>query len=173
MKTGCDKSEECALVHDLENDLAHEATPEAQRQTNMVGEGFLANILQSRSTNSRAYNVAIHNDGSATGQMGGERLAFPPGTIDTATLRRLLNTIGDVSKIPTETRMKSASFGTRTQIEYGAKTSGDLQSVPQQTCDTDSIQMRASQELSNFVQAILSQLKIGAKPVVAESAIGR
>ena len=105
--------------------------------------------------------------------MGGERLAFPPGTIDTATLRRLLNTIGDVSKIPTETRMKSASFGTRTQIEYGAKTSGDLQSVPQRTSDTDSLQMQASQDLSNFVQAILSQLKIGAKPVVAASAIGR
>jgi hypothetical protein len=33
--------------------------------------------------------------------------------------------------------------------------------------------MQASQDLSNFVQAILSQLKIGAKPVVAESAIGR
>lgn len=71
MRTGCDKSEECALVHDLENDLAHEATPEAQRQTNMVGEGFLANILQSRSTNSRAYNVAIHNDG--------KRPEFPSG----------------------------------------------------------------------------------------------
>ena len=173
MKTECSKSEERTLVHDLEHDLVHEATSEAQGQTNMDGEGFLAKILQSRSTNSRAYNVVIHNDGSAIAQIGGERLPFPHGTIDTATLRRLLGTIGDVSKIRTETRMKSASFGTRTQIEYAAKTSGDLQSVPQQTCDTDSIQMRASQELSNFVQAILSQLKIGARTVVAASAIGR
>jgi hypothetical protein len=172
VKTGCDKSEEPTLVHNLEHDLVHEATPEAQRQANMDGEGFLANILQSRSTNSRAYNVAIHNDGSATAQIGGERLAFPPGTIDTAMLRRLLNAIGDVSKIPTETRMKSASFGTRTQIEYGAKTSGDLQSLPKRTSETDSVQMRAFQELREFVQAVLSQLKIGARVVVAASAIG-
>lgn len=172
VKSGYDKSEERALVHDPEDDLVHEATPEVQQQTNMSGEGFLANILQSRSTNSLAYNLAIHNDGSATAQIGGERLAFPHGTIDTATLRRLLNTIGDVSKIQTETRMKSASFGTHTQIQYAAKTSGDLQSVPQRTFNTDSVQMQASQELSKFVQAILTQLKIGARVVVAASANG-
>jgi hypothetical protein len=116
---------------------------------------------------------AIHNDGSAIAQIGGDRLAFPSGTIDTTTLRRLLNAIGNVSRIPTETRMKSASFGTRTQIEYAAKTSGDLQSVPQRTSDTDSEQMQASRELRKFVQAVLSQLKIGTRVVVVASAIGR
>ncbi len=172
MKIECDKSKEPALVHDLEHDPVHEATPEVQQQTSMGAEGCLANILQSRSTNSRAYNLAIYNNGSAIAQIGGERLAFPSGTIDTTTLRRLLNAIGDVSQIPTEARMKSASFGTRTQIEYAAKTSGDLQSVPQQTFETDSAQMRASQELRKFVEAVLSQLKIGARVVVAASGIG-
>ena len=47
--------------------------------------------------------------------------------------------------------------GVTSQIEYANKTSGDLQSVPQQTSDRDSALVRASQELSRVVQATLNE----------------
>jgi hypothetical protein len=133
-------------------------------------EGNLATIVQSRSTNTRGYELVIHNDGSATAEISGATVAlrldpprsqpFPPGTIDTKTLRRLLVEIGDVSKIPTGGCAKSASFGTRTQITYAGKTSGDLQCIRRQASDGDQASLQASQDLSTFVQTILSQLKI-------------
>jgi len=56
-------------------------------------EGNLATIIESGSTNTPAYKVVIHKDGSATAEIGGwgamshfriERSQhFPPGTIDT------------------------------------------------------------------------------------------
>jgi hypothetical protein len=39
--------------------------------------------------------------------------------------------------------------------------------------DTDSVKIDVSQELRNFVQGILSRLKIGARMVVAANEIGR
>ena len=170
MKTKCDEHQGHVHVQDPSCGPVRQATPDAQRETTDGGTGLLATIIQSRSTNSRAYNVAIRNDGGVTAEFGGESLAlhiepppprvFPPGTIDAAKLRRLLIAIGDVSKISTVSHMKSASFGTRTQIEYANKTSGDLQSVPQQISDGDSSLVRASQELSRIVQTTLSQLNI-------------
>jgi hypothetical protein len=148
----------------------YQATPDAPQETADGGEALLATIIQSGSTDSLGYDVAICHDGSATAKFGGESVAlhieppppqvFPPGTIDATTLSRLLIAIGDVSIIPTVSRMKSSSFGTHTQIEYANKTSGDLQSVPQQTSDVDSVLIPASQELSRVVQATLSQLEI-------------
>ena len=128
-------------------------------------EGNLATIIQSRSTNTRVYKVVIRNDGSATAEISGGSLAFrsepprsqqfPPGTIDTKTLQRLLTEIGDVSKFP-----KSVSFGTRTQITYAGKTSGDLQCVRRQAPGGDQGPLQASEDLGRFVQTTLSQLKI-------------
>lgn len=146
------------------------ATPVARQKTDHGVEGNLATILQSGSTNTRAYKVVIHNDGSATAEISGapaigksepaRSQRFPPGTINTKTLRHLLAEIGDVGKIPTGGCAKSASFGTRTQITYAGKTSGDLQCVRQQASGGDEALLKASKELSKFVQTTLSQLKV-------------
>jgi len=139
------------------------------------GEGDLATITQSRSTNTRAYKVVIHNDGSATAEGGGPAAfslqsqpprsqQFSPGTVDIKTLRRLLDEIGDVSRIPTGNCAKSASFGTRTAISYAGKTSGDLQCVRQQASGGDDpALLQAAEELSRFVQTTLGQLKTNSR----------
>ena len=146
----------------------HQATATAEQETGV--KGILATITQSRSTNTLGYRIVIHNDGSATAEIGGASSAlrtepsrsqqFPPGAIDTKTLRRLLTEIGDVSKIPTGGCAKSVSFGTRTQITYASKTSGDLQCIRQQASDGDQAPLQASEDLGRFVQTTLGQLKI-------------
>jgi hypothetical protein len=129
-------------------------------------EGDLATIIQSRSTNTRGYNVVIHNEGSATSVFIGstdaivDKREFPAGTVDTITLQRLLTQIGDVGKIPTGHCPKSVSFGTTTKIEYAGKTSGDLQCISQQAPDGNQALLQASEDLSKFVRTTLSQLKI-------------
>jgi hypothetical protein len=148
----------------------HQATTTTTREMNPGVESILAFITQSGSTNSRGYKVVIHNDGSATVAIDGTGFAlrtepsrsqqFPPGTIDTDTLRRLLTQIGDVSRIPTGSCAKSVSFGTRTQITYASKTSGDLQCIRQQVSDGDHAPLQASEDLGRFVQTTLGQLKI-------------
>jgi hypothetical protein len=147
----------------------HQAT--AEQEVKQGVEGILATITQSRSTNTRGYEVVIHNDGSATAEIGGANFGlrtepsrsqqFPPGTIDTKTLRRLLIEIGDVSRIPTGGCAKSVSFGTRTQITYASKTSGDLQCIRRQASDVDQPPLQVSEDdLGRFVQTTLGQLKI-------------
>jgi hypothetical protein len=133
-------------------------------------KGILATITQSRSTNTLGYRILIYDDGSATAEIAGSSPApgtelsrsqqFAAGAIDTRTLRRLLTEIGDVSKIPTGSCAKSASFGTRTQITYASKTSGDLQCIRQQAPDSDQAPQQASEDLARFVKTILGQLKI-------------
>jgi hypothetical protein len=125
----------------------NQATATAGQEMKLGVESDLATIIQSSSTNTRAYKVVIHNDGSATAEISGASFGvrvepprskqFPPGTIDTKTLRRLLTQIGDVSRIPTGRCGKSVSFGTSTQIAYAGKTSGDLQCIQQQASDGD------------------------------------
>jgi hypothetical protein len=142
----------------------------AEQKTKNGVEVILATITQSRSTNTLGYEVVIHSDGSATAEIGGSSFGlrtepsrsqqFPSGTIDTKTLRRLLTEIGDVSRIPTGGCAKSVSFGTRTQITYANKTSGDLQCIRPQAPDVDQPILKASQDLGKFVQIILGQLKI-------------
>ena len=146
----------------------HQATATAEQETGV--KGILATITQSRSTNTLGYRIVIYNDGSATAEIGGASSAlrtepsrsqqFPPGAIDTKTLRRLLTEIGDVSKIPTGGCAKSVSFGTRTQITYASKTSGDLQCIRQQASNGDQAPQQASEDLGRFVQTTFGQLKI-------------
>jgi hypothetical protein len=145
-----------------------QVTATAEQETG--AKGILATITQSRSTNTLGYRILIYNDGSATAEIAGassalrtepsRSQAFPPGAIDTKTLRRLLAEIGDVSKIPTEGCAKSASFGTRTQITYASKTSGDLQCIRPQASDGDQAPQQASGDLGRFVKTTLGQLKI-------------
>jgi hypothetical protein len=147
-----------------------QATATAGQEMKQDAEENLATLVQSRSTNTRAYKVVVHNDGSATAEISGASDAFriepprsqqfPPGTIDTKTLRRLLAEIGDVSRIPTGGCAKSVSFGTRTQITYAGKTSGDLQCIRQQASDGDQAPLQASEDLRRFVRTTLSKLKI-------------
>ena len=80
---------------------------------------------------------------------------------------RLLTEIGDVSKIPTGGCAKSVSFGTRTQITYAGKTSGDLQCIRQQASDGDQAPLRAYEDLGRFVQTTLGQLKINDRRIRA------
>jgi hypothetical protein len=150
-------------------------TPKNQQTTATAEQvtgvkGILATITQSRSTNTLGYKIVIYDDGSAIAEIGGPISAlrtepsrsqqFPPGAVDTKILRRLLTEIGDVGKIPTGGCAKSASFGTRTQITYGTKTSGDLQCIRQQALDGDQVPLQASEDLGKFVHKTLSQLKI-------------
>lgn len=129
-------------------------------------QGTVATIIQSGSTNTVGYEVAIHSDGSATVRMGGAASPaqssgsrqFAPGTVDMSTLLRLLNEIGDVSSIPIGRCAKSASFGTSTHIRFAGKESGDLQCV--QTSGSDSALVQPSEELAKCVRGILMQLKI-------------
>jgi len=154
----------------------HQAAATAEQERKQGAEGILATITQSRSTNTRGYKVVIHNDGSATAEIGGADFGlrtepsrsqqFPPGAIDTKTLRGLLTEIGDVSRIPTGNCPKSVSFGTRTQITYANKTSGDLQCIRQRPSDVDQAFLKASGALSRFVQATLGQLKINDRRIV-------
>jgi hypothetical protein len=152
------------------------APPRTGQETKPGVEGDLATIIQSRSTNTRGYTIIIRNDGSATAEISSgagfasgpeppRTQAFPPGTIDTKTLRRLLTAIGDVSKIPAGSCPKSVSFGTRTQIAYAGKTSGDLQCIGQQAPSGDQARLQASEDLGKFVQATLSELKINDRRV--------
>jgi hypothetical protein len=148
----------------------NQATATAEQETKQGVEGILATITQSRSTNTRGYKVVIHNDGSATAEISRASFGlrtepsrsqqFPPGAIDTKTLRRLLTEIGDVSRIPTVGCAKSVSFGTRTQITYASKTSGDLQCIRAQASDVDQAPLQISEDLGRFVQTTLGQLKI-------------
>jgi len=145
---------------------AGQTAPTANQEPKHSTEGDLATIIQSGSTNTRAYRVVIHNDGSATAVTIGAthamvtRQEFPSGTIDTKTLRRLLAEIGDVGRIPTGNCVKSVSFGTRTQISFAGKTSGDLQCIRQPSSGGDPALVQASADLSKFIQATLSQLKV-------------
>ena len=142
-----------------------------EQETQPGAVGVLATITQSGCTNTCGYNIEIHNDGSATGVTIGTinslvtKQDFPPGTIDTKDLQNLLTEIGDVSKIPTGACMKSASFGTRTQITYAGKTSGDLQCQGQPASGGDQAPMQASEDLRRFVRTTLSQLKINDRRV--------
>jgi hypothetical protein len=152
-------------------------TPSMAEQKQKPGANDdLATILQSGSTNTGAYRVVIHNDGSATAETTGRpglrqkaepgSQQFPAGTIDAKTLLRLLRAIGDVSRIPTGTCAKSVSFGTRTQIVYAGKTSGDLQCIRQQAAESDQAGLQASKDLGAFVQTTLGQVRISARRAV-------
>ena len=156
---------------------AQQAITPAGQETKQGVEGILATIIQSRSTNTRAYKVVIHNDGSATAEISGASFGFrtepprsqqfPAGTIDTKTLRRLLTQIGDVSRIPTGACPKSVSFGTRTQIEYAGKTSGDLQCIRQPASGGDQALLQASEGLGRFVRTTLGELKINDRRIIS------
>jgi hypothetical protein len=145
------------------------AGQEVKQRTEVV----LATILQSGSTNSRAFRVAIHNDGSATVEFedassnssGDSAQQFPHGTIDVVTLSRLLTDIGDVSRIQTGGCAKSASFGTRTQISYAGKASGDLQCILHESLGGDQVLLHSSEDLGRFVQGVLGQLKIDSRRI--------
>lgn len=127
-------------------------------------------IVQSSSTNSRPYKVFIFKDGSATAQIGGggsllhpqgpREQQFAAGAIDVKELRHLLREVADVSKIPTGGCAKSVSFGTKTQISYAGKTSGDLQCIREGAAGGDDSKLQAGQNLAKFVQTTLAQLKI-------------
>jgi len=153
----------------------NQATATAEQETKQGIEGILATITQSRSTNTRGYKVVIRNDGSGTAEIGGASFGlrtepsrsqqFPPRTIDTKMLQRLLTEIGDVSRIPTGGCAKSVSFGTRTEITYAGKTSGDLQCIRPQASDADQAPLKASEDLGRFVQTTLGQLKINERRI--------
>jgi len=153
----------------------NQATATAEQETKQGVEGILATITQSRSTNTRGYKVVIRNDGSATAEIGDASFGlrtepsrsqqFPPGTIDTKMLQRLLTEIGDVSRIPTGGCAKSVSFGTRTEITYAGKTSGDLRCIRPQASDADQAPLKASEDLGRFVQTTLGQLKINERRI--------
>ena len=147
----------------------NQAPSTAEHRMTPGAKDYLAIILQSGSTNARAYKLVIHHDGSVMAEISqasslrksqpARSHLFPPATIDTRALGRLLQEIGDVSKIPTGGCAKSDSFGTRTQIVYAGRTSGDLQCIRQQGADGDQVSLQASKDLSKFVQTTLESIK--------------
>jgi len=162
---------QCGAAGGQQPDAPAAPAGEGARQS---GEGILATIFQSGSTNTRAYKVAIHDDGSATAEFNDPRpdarndlpQQFPAGTVDVVTLRRLLTNIGDVSRIRTGDCAKSASFGTRTQISAAGKTSGDLQCILHESLGGDQVLLHSSEDLGRFVQDILGQLKIDSHRII-------
>jgi len=156
----------------LQRSTASQATAAADQETKPGVGGDLATIIQSGSTNTIGYNLVIHSDGSAAGMpiirstravaVGRE---YPPGTIDTKKLQRLLTVIGDVSKIPIGVCMKSASFGTTTKISYAGKVSGDLQCIQHQPSGGDEALLQSSEDLAALVATILHQLKLDTRHV--------
>jgi hypothetical protein len=146
------------------------STIKAGQGKNPDTENILAVISKSRSTNSPAYKVLVRNDGSATAEIDGAKVAggsepaqlrtFTAGSIDSQTLRRLLTEVSDVSAIPTSHCAKSVSFGTTTQITYEGKTSGDLQCVRGPSPGEDQARFQAAQDLARFVEKVLNQLKV-------------
>jgi len=151
---------------------ASQATATADQETKPGVGGDLATIIQSGSTNTIGYNLVIHSDGSAAGMdsSGGTRSLvvrreYPPGTIDTKKLQRLLAAIGDVSKIPIGVCMKSASFGTTTKISYAGKVSGNLQCLQHQASGGDEALLQSSEDLAVFVRTIQHQLKLDTRRV--------
>jgi hypothetical protein len=151
------------------------AGQEAKQDASRGAEGILATILQSGSTNTRAYKVAIHNDGSATAEFNDPRSdsrnappqRFPAGTVDVLTLQRLLIEIGDVSRIRTGECAKSTSFGTRTQISYAGKASGDLQCILHESLGGDQLLLHSSEDLGRLVQRVLGQLRIDSRRIIS------
>jgi hypothetical protein len=145
---------------------ASPATAAADQETKPGVGGDSATITQSGSTNTVGYNLVIHSDGSAAVMTSGSthalvvRRGYPPETIDTKKLLRLLTAIGDVSRIPIGVCMKSPSFGTTTRISYAGKVSGDLQCIQHQASGGDEALLQSSEDLAAFVQTILNQLKI-------------
>jgi hypothetical protein len=154
--------------------VAPPANSATQTQDSAAGTqqttGEIATIIQSRSTNTPGFRLMIHDDGSATEESTNfgpnhpsKTLAqvhrYSPGTIDVQTLRHLLTRIGDVSRIPTGFCPKSVSFGTRTQISYQGKLSGDLQCI-RGGQGVDQSLLQPSLELSKFVQNVVKQVKV-------------
>jgi hypothetical protein len=145
----------------------------ASDQGTKPGGGDLATIIQSGSTNTIGYKLVIHRDGSAAGMDNSSgspraqvvRREYPAGTIATDKLQRLLAAIGDVSKIPIGACMKSASFGTTTEISYAGKVSGNLQCVPHQASGGDEALLQSSEDLAALVRAIQHQLKLDIRRV--------
>jgi hypothetical protein len=150
---------------------ASQATATADQETKPGVGGDLATIIQSGSTNTVGYNLVIHNDGSAAAIPRGSthplvtRREYPPGTIDTKKLQRLLREISDVSRIPIGVCMKSASFGTTTKISYAGKMSGDLQCIRQGASGNDEALLQSSEDLAAFVRTVLTQLHIDTRRV--------
>jgi len=143
----------------------------ADQETKPGVRGDLATVIQSGSTNTVGYNIVIHNNGSATVMTEGPthalvpRREFPPGTIDTKELQRLLTQIGDVSRIPIGLCMKSASFGTTTKISYAGKVSGDLRCISRPASDGDEALLKPSEDLAALVRTILTQLRFDTRRV--------
>ncbi len=136
-------------------------------------QGVLATITQSGCTNTCGYNVALHNDGSAAADIMATTHSlvteqkYPAGTIDTKPLRKLLTAIGDVSRIPTGTCPKPASFATTTKITYAGKTSGDLQCIQPPEPGGDQALLHESEQLARLVLTILVQLKFDDRRVIS------
>jgi hypothetical protein len=130
-------------------------TPSTGTQvTNPSVEEGLATL--SGSSNDYTYNLAIQDDGSATGAICYKKHAmvqrwdFPAGTFDTNKLRSLLTKIGDVSEIP----------AVSTEISYAGKSSGNLRSIWQQASGGDQSLLQASNDLANYLLPTLNKLKI-------------
>jgi hypothetical protein len=108
-------------------------------------------IRNSGSTNSAGYTLVIAPDGGATlRQYDG----YTPKAVAAAQTRWLfakLKAAGPLDSLGQEHCMKSASFGTATQITWNGATSGDL------SCAADPV----SRELVRTIAVIATQLKIG------------
>ena len=88
-------------------------------------------INQSASTNTKARTLNIQQDGSATTTDASK--TYPAGTF--IKIVELVDSIGDVSKIPVVSCTKSISFGTVTTVTYNGAMSGDLECIDQNASD--------------------------------------
>ncbi len=118
----------------------------------------LAILNVSGSTNTVGYSINFYNDGSAivSFQDGRKQQKFGAATVDSKALTDLLSQIGDVSKIKSETCLKSVSFGVTETISYNNKISGDLDCV----LNGDSSVPANYKNLASFINQVGVKLNI-------------
>jgi hypothetical protein len=105
----------------------------------------VARIVISASTNTPEADIVVYDDASAEIVLAPSRTANPPAapprsypTCSPEVIAFLtdLAKVGDVSAIATTWCPKSVSFGTRTTISSGGKTSGDVQCLDNPSAST-------------------------------------
>lgn len=141
--------------------LVAPARPASEKSQSPDSGMLLASIHNSGSTNTLPYTLQIFENGGAVFDVQGKPPKdFPAGTVNSQTLKSLLQQVGDVSVLTGGRCIRSVSFGSITQIAYNGKTSGDI------SCTSGTAWPKAGYDLASFINDLKAKLKI-------ESALGR
>jgi hypothetical protein len=113
-----------------------------------------ASIHQSPSTNVAGFSIDVPRVGDVRVVVGEASRAVSLDAGLVAKLYADLERAGDLTKLPIEHCMKSASFGSSTTIVYGGNTSGDLQ------CAADTNGRALSADVAAIAHAALAGMPL-------------